>query len=286
MGGPVDRLEWEVKLYLVLNGALHDAGIASWENKYVYDNSRPITLVRHLSELGQSSDPSAPSFDPLGLPLIDDLIELITPQSSAFGSHHAHLGDYVGEIAIRAWRGYPDDPFHQHGGVGWIRGVEWLPYQASNFITPAFPGYVSGHSTFSRAAAHTLTLMTGSPYIPGGLAEFEMAPDGYSLNFEYGPSEPVRLQWASYYDAADEAGLSRIYGGIHPAFDDFPGREIGHEVGALAWAKAMQYFAPSALSTPPFSVPALSGRSLGLLILLTAALGLYGMRLSRTQGPC
>jgi hypothetical protein len=286
VGEPVDRLEWDVKLYLVLNGALHDAGIASWENKYVYNSSRPITLVRYLSELGQSSDPSAPFFHPLGLPLIDGLIELITAQSSASGSRHAHLADYVGEIAIRAWRGYPDDPDVQHGGSGWIRGAEWLPYQAGNFITPAFPGYVSGHSTFSRAAAQVLTLMTGDPFFPGGLAEFEMAPDGYSLNFEYGPSELVRLQWASYYDAADEAGWSRILGGIHPQFDDFPGRRIGHEVGALAFAQAMEYFAQPALGADPVNVPTFSRSSVGVLVFLTFALGMYGIHSPRRQQSC
>ena len=57
----------------------------------------------------------------------------------------------------------------QIGGVGWILAVDWVPYQLPTFVTPAFPGYVSGHSTFSRAAAEVLTGFTGSEYFPGGL---------------------------------------------------------------------------------------------------------------------
>lgn len=285
-GLPVDRLEWEVKLYLALNGAVHDAGIASWENKFVYDNSRPITLIRYLSELGQSSDPTLPSYHSLGLPLIEGLIELVTAESAAPGARHEHLADHLGEVVLRAWQGYPQTPSLEHGGVGWIRGVEWLPYQADDFITPAFPGYVSGHSTFSRAAATVLTLMTGSPYFPGGLAEFEMDPDGLSLNFEFGPSEPVRLQWASYYDAADEAGRSRIFGGIHPDFDDFPGRLIGDEVGATAHLRALEFFSQQTVDARPVEVPALSHRSLIFFALLLAAFGLNASQNARRAKRC
>ncbi|MEO0404490.1 MAG: hypothetical protein AAF193_06430, partial [Bacteroidota bacterium] len=55
----------------------------------------------------------------------------------------------------------------------------------------------------------------------------------------------IQLQWATYRDAADESGLSRIWGGIHPPADDIPGRKIGIEVGADAFAKAIGYFTDS-----------------------------------------
>ena len=43
-----------------------------------------------------------------------------------------------------------------------------LPHQeAVEFVTPPFAGYISGHSTFSRAAAEVLTLLTGDPFFPG-----------------------------------------------------------------------------------------------------------------------
>ena len=115
---------------------------------------------------------------------------------------------------------------------------------APTFVTPAFPGYTSGHSTFSRAAAEVLTAFTGSPYFPGGLGEFVARADRY-LTFERGPTTDVHLQWATYYDAADQAGQSRLWGGIHIPADDFMGRKTGSQIGIAAYAKAVRLFTDS-----------------------------------------
>jgi hypothetical protein len=238
--GVANRLRWDVQMYFALNGAVHDAAIAAWGLKRKYQSVRPISMIRYMAEHGQSSDPTLPSFDRDGLPLIPGLIELITKESRAPGQRHAALADHVGEIAVRAWRGNPKDP-NQVSGVGWILGERWVPYQKATFVTPAFPGFVSGHSTFSRAAAEVLAAYTGSPYFPGGEFTQTFAP-GY-LSFERGPSKPLTLQWATYYDAADQAGISRIYGGIHIAADDFAGRRIGSQIGKQAYALAERYFA-------------------------------------------
>ena len=53
--------------------------------------------------------------------------------------------------------------------------------------------------------------------------------------------ETIRLQWATYYDADDEAGISRLYGGIHPTVDDLPGRIHRWRVGIVAFDRAMTY---------------------------------------------
>jgi hypothetical protein len=238
--GTANRLRWDVKLYFALNGAVHDAAIEAWGVKRAYQSVRPISMIRYMAGRGQSSDRKLPSYDPEGLPLIPGLIELITKESSAPGQRHAALADHVGEIAIRAWRGTPKDP-SQVSGAGWIVGERWVPYQKATFVTPAFPGFISGHSTFSRAAAEVLAAYTGSPYFPGGEFTQTFAP-GY-LKFEHGPSKTITLQWATYYDAADQAGISRIYGGIHIPADDFAGRRIGSRVGKQAWALAERYFA-------------------------------------------
>ncbi len=243
-GDERDPLEWDVKLYLALNGALHDAAIAAWGAKAHYDSVRPISMIRYLGGNGQSSDPRGPSYDLDGLPLVPGVVEVITPASSAPGQRHAHLAGHVGEIVIKAWNGNPDDPITETSGVGWIRAVEWVPYQRATFVTPAFAGYVSGHSTFSRAAATVLTAFTGDPFFPGGL--FEWAIPVGSLVHEHGPTEDVRLQWATYADAADEAGISRLYGGIHIPEDDFAGRKLGARVGKGAWLLAQRYFSGSA----------------------------------------
>ena len=245
-GPEVDRLEWDVKLYFALNGAVHDAAVAAWGLKGSYDSVRPISMIRYMAGLGQSSDPDAPSYDPQGLPLVPGLVEVVTERSSAPGAEHEPLAGHDGEIAIRAWRGNPEDPTTQTAGVGWILASEWVPFQLSTFVTPAFAGYVSGHSTFSRAAAEVLTAITGTPYFPGGL--FESTVPAESLQVELGPSRDVVLEWATYYDAADQAGVSRLYGGIHIAADDFGGRRIGSECGKEAWALARRYFDGSALA--------------------------------------
>jgi len=241
--GSANRLRWDVKLYFALNGAVHDAAIAAWGLKRKYQSVRPISMIRYLAERGQSSDPDGPSYDLNGLPLVPGLTEVITKESSAPGQRHAALAEHMGEITIRTWRGPPKDS-SRDGGVGWILGARWVPYQKATFVTPAFPGFVSGHSTFSRAAAEVLAAYTGSRFFPGGL--FTARQVVGSLGTERGPSAPVTLQWATYYDAADQAGISRIYGGIHIVADDFAGRRIGSRVGEQAWALAKRYFAGTA----------------------------------------
>jgi hypothetical protein len=242
-GAEVDRLEWDVKLYLALNGAVHDAAVAAWGAKRHYDSARPISMIRWMAGHGQSSDPAGPSYDPNGLPLVDDLVEVVTPETSALGQRHEHLADHVSEIAIRSWRGNPDDP-SEASGVGWVLATEWVPYQRETFVTPAFAGYVSGHSTFSRAAAEVMSAFTGSEYFPGGISEWTVPAGG--LGFESGPTEDVTLQWGTYYDAADQAGTSRIYGGIHITADDYAGRRLGSACGLEAWRLAQRYYAGEA----------------------------------------
>lgn len=240
-GEPLDPLAWDVHVYLALGGAVHDAAITAWEVKRRYTAMRPISTVRYLAQLGQSSEPGAPDYAAHGLPLVPGVIERITAASAAPGQRHAALSRCVGQLAVKSWRGEPGDRAHEVGGVSWIRAIDWIPYQRRTFVTPAFPGFTSGHSTFSRAGAEVLAALTGSAFFPGGLGEFAAARNAY-LVFEDGPSVDVRLQWATYYDAADQAGQSRIYGGIHLQPDDFAGRIAGSQVGLDAVARARTYF--------------------------------------------
>lgn len=239
LGPELSILEWDVRGYLTLNGAVHDAAVAAWTVKRQYDSARPISMVRYLASLGQSSDPGGLGYHPHGIPLVPGMIEVVTPASSAPGQRHENLANQVGKVALRVWRGGPTDPTTQVGGVGWISAGRWVPYQRSTFVTPAFAGYVSGHSTFSRAAAEVMTLFTGTSYFPGGLMENRFAA-GKFLAFEKGPSTDVTLQWATYYDAADEAGLSRLWGGIHIPADDFSGRRMGSQIGLDAFLRAQR----------------------------------------------
>ena len=228
-----------MKSYFTLGGAIHDAAVSSWGIKGWYDYIRPVSILRYMAEKGQSSDPNRASWSPDGIPLKDGFIELVGPNDPLAGEE----GQHVNKVKLFTWRGpdFIENPRTDAAGVGWILAENWWPYQRPSFVTPPFAGYVSGHSTYSRAAAEVMTKMTGSPYFPGGLSDFQ-APANNFLVFERGPSVDITLQWATYTDAADQCSLSRIFGGIHPPADDIPGRLIGIQIGRDAFQKASSYF--------------------------------------------
>ncbi|MCT8338583.1 T9SS type A sorting domain-containing protein [Flavobacteriaceae bacterium TK19130] len=238
-GEVLNDLEWDVKSYFMLGGTMHDVAVTSWGIKGYYDYVRPVSAIRYMATKGQSSDPNLPSYHPHGIPLLPGYIEIVDeddPLSGAFDEN-------VGRIKIYTWKGPEEiiDPNEDIAGVGWMFAEEWFPYQRPSFVTPPFAGYVSGHSTFSRAAAEIMTQFTGSEYFPGGMGVFEI-PEGEFLKFEKGPTESFELQWATYFDASDQTSLSRIWGGIHPPVDDIPGRRIGDAIGKEAFAFAEKYF--------------------------------------------
>lgn len=238
--GPLlNDLEWDVKAYLALGGAMHDAAITAWGIKGYYDYVRPISAIRYLAGQGQSSDSLQPSYDPDGIHLIPGYIELIKAGDPLAGVN----GEHIGKIKLLAWLAHDKIKVAatDQAGVGWIRAENWYPYQRPSFVTPPFAGYISGHSTFSRAAAEVMTLLTGDEYFPGGMSEFVAKKNEY-LVFEEGPSMDVILQWATYRDASDQTSLSRIWGGIHPPQDDIPGRRLGAIIGVEAFEKAESYF--------------------------------------------
>ncbi len=270
-GPEVDRLQWDVKLYFALSAATHDAACAAWSLKRYYEGPRPITMIRHLATLGQSSDPELPSYHPDGLPLEPGVVELVTAETAAPGGRH-HGAAEPGEIVVHSWPGEPADRKRQTSRVRWMRALAWIPYQRKTFNTPAFPGYISGHSTFSRAAAEVLTACTGSPWFPGGMGSFIARKNQY-LVFERGPSQTVVLQWASYFDAADQAGLSRRFGGIHVSEDDYHGRLVGAEAGQRAWVLAKKYWDGSILSEP--LTPTVSPEEGGVRVAWTGHRGLH-----------
>jgi hypothetical protein len=121
-----------------------------------------------------------------------------------------------------------------------IRGEDWLPYQPATVVTAPFAEYLSGHSTFSAAAAEVLASFTGSRRF--GLS---VTIPAASSMIEPGvvPSRPVTLTFPTFDEAAEQAGRSRRYGGIHFEAGDLDGRRPGRRVGANAWPR------PAATST-------------------------------------
>ncbi len=128
---------------------------------------------------------------------------------------------------VRAWAG-------PGKGTAAIDGAAWQPYQPPEVVTPAFPEFFSGHSTFSAAAAEVLRRFTGSDRFG---ASYTQLP-GTSIVDPGEPRRPVTLAWATFSQAADEAGMSRRYGGIHFEDADLAGRRSGRAVGAAAYDRA------------------------------------------------
>jgi len=238
----LQALEWDVKSYLTLSGAMHDVAINIWGIKGYYDYIRPISAIRYMASKGQSTDMALPNYHPHGLPLIENLIAVISEGDALAGSNNQHLG----KIKVKSWKGpdFINDPAMDVAGVDWILGTRWWPYQRPSFVTPPFAGYLSGHSAFSRAASEVLTLITNDAFFPDGMGVFDVAQNEF-LVFEQGPSESFSLQWATYRDASDQTSLSRIWGGIHPPIDDIKGRIIGDKIGKEAFDFASTYFTTS-----------------------------------------
>jgi hypothetical protein len=131
-------------------------------------------------------------------------------------------------------------------GFGHVLGQSWQPYQALDVVTPPFPEYVSGHSTFSAAGRTILGIFYGTDNfnakvtIPAGSSKIEPGVT---------PAKNVVLSWKTLTESADEAGMSRRWGGIHFETGDMHGRGLGKVTGYDVWVKAQDYFNGSATDT-------------------------------------
>ncbi len=194
----------DVKFYFAITGGVFDSSIAVWGYKRQFDSIRPVSAIRHK---------------------------------------------FCGQM-IDAWGG-PDQ------GTQSIAGEEWRPYQELTFVTPPFAEYPSGHSCFSASSAEVFSLFTGSDTFFDGetvLYDEDFNDDGVldllgqhivgvgGNRFESTPTEVITLQWATFKDAADEAGISRLYGGIHMVEGDLDSRELGQMIGANAFMVAEEYW--------------------------------------------
>jgi len=137
---------------------------------------------------------------------------------------------YYANQYINSWLG-------PNKGFGTVLGQNWIPYQETNVVTPAFPEYVSGHSTFTAAAATILAAYTGSDTC--GLT-VTVPADSSPIESSV-PAQAMTLSWATFSDVNDDAGMSRRYGGIHFKSGDYDGRGLGRQVAQFVWGTAQNY---------------------------------------------
>jgi hypothetical protein len=139
-------------------------------------------------------------------------------------------------------------------GVATMRADDWHPYSPYVFITPPFPGYVSGHSAVSAASAKVLELFTGSDHFgekekrKAGMlteAEFECARiqmrEGQSASDAKTTCDVV-LDLPTFTATAEMAGISRVMGGYHIQADNVAGLELGRKVALYVWPVVQSYF--------------------------------------------
>jgi len=119
--------------------------------------------------------------------------------------------------------------------------------------TPPFPEFVSGHSTFSAAAAETLKLFTQSDYYGGSYTA---------------PETGITLSWDTFSEAAAEAGMSRVYGGIHFMDGNLAGQDMGRNVAAWDWNKTQSYIQGTPVPEPSSWLGILTFGTLGVASML------------------
>lgn len=138
---------------------------------------------------------------------------------------YALVHEYYKDKTIKAWAG-------PGKGIVEMKGQEWRPYSPDIFLCPPFPSYTSGHSTISGACAEVLRLFTGDEYfgesielIPGSLTEYD------SIHF----GKPVIINFPTFTETANMAGMSRVMGGYHIQADNIAGLQLGRDVATQAW---------------------------------------------------
>jgi Vanadium chloroperoxidase N-terminal domain len=202
------------------------AGALSRRNGHSLDTDAKMFFVLGNAELDAGISAWAAKYQ-----LDDPTTATVEPTWDFWRPITAIRHHYRGKM-INSWKG-------PYKGYGLVPAEQWLPYQALNVITPPFPEYTSGHSTFSGAGRVAIIAFTGTDNFRAQVT----IPKGTSL-FESGsvPATDVTLSWKNLLDASEQAGMSRRYGGIHFYSGDKHGRANGASVGYWVYDKATKYF--------------------------------------------
>eukprot|EP01088_Endostelium_zonatum_P015474 TRINITY_DN3808_c0_g2_i1.p1 TRINITY_DN3808_c0_g2~~TRINITY_DN3808_c0_g2_i1.p1 ORF type:complete len:636 (-),score=176.86 TRINITY_DN3808_c0_g2_i1:50-1807(-) len=211
-------LSQTVRILLLTSASIYDAGIIVWSAKRIYQSVRPSTFITTL--------------------LFSNTSTILSNQ---------YQGPYCPHADIPAWN--------------------WIPYQPLRTNSPAHPEYPSAHSAFSNAAATALANFTKSEYYPAGPKEIVFEAGSSSLSpqcFRNGTNlkgmrcvyqrcgvdenwdsengylpkgEVVLGPFERFSDAAEQAGRSRLLGGIHVEVSNEEGLELGRRVSEAVFGK-------------------------------------------------
>jgi hypothetical protein len=185
------------EVYNVVNNATSEEIIIAqfWSDDPVTTATPPGHSISILNQLLLNSDA--------------DLAEA----AEAFGK----LGIAISDAFVSCWKVKYD--------TNYLRPITYIrdnidPNWNTILETPPFPEYTSGHSVQSGALAELMTDMYGSNYqFTDRTHENRTDIDGTPRTFD------------SFYDMANEAALSRLYGGIHYDEAIFLGLEQGYQIG-------------------------------------------------------
>src|SRR6056297_1902803 len=194
-------------LFMTMGNAMFDAAVATWDAKVHFDYARPVTVIRDLGQLGL-----------IGEQGIDELTGEPGYVIQAFGGIDPNTGTSLGTRTILA--------------------ENFITYQLpGGEQSPPFAEYTSGHSTFSGAGAVVLAAFTGSDHfdaqvtVASGTSAFDAAL----------PTQTYLFEWDTFSQAANDAGFSRIYGGIHFSDGNLDGLGSGAKIGSDAYDLASEF---------------------------------------------
>ena len=200
-----DATDKNARLFALINVAMADAGILSWDQKYIHDFWRPVVGIReHDSSMGPAgqggntfNNECDTNWLPLGAPSTNAMGKPLTPVSHAYPCQH------------------------ERSGI------------AKNF-TPPFPAYPSGHATFGAAAFQMTRLFYGDT----GAATDDLFDGLTFVSEEFngtnkdnkGTVRPkhVRKFAKGLAQMIEENGRSRVYLGVHWVFDAFAVKANGN----------------------------------------------------------
>jgi membrane-associated phospholipid phosphatase len=136
-----------------------------------------------------------------------------------------------------------------------VAGNLWIPYQVTSFVTPPFPDFPSGHSTFGQVFANVMTEWFGNSIPDISAQSYSALPiwspifgAAFSTNWNtipiaagsseiqagVVPAAPITLSWGTWQEMADSCGVSRQYGGIHCVSAHIGGQSVANETHSRA----------------------------------------------------